>query len=354
MVAYAPIPSNEAARLAALHSYCILDTPPDERFDLFTRLAIWLFNAPIAAINIVDADRTFFKSLTGMPAYEPERCTSICAHAIGIGDPILVVNDLACDSRFVDHPLFIKRGIRFYAGALLRSTSGDALGTLCIADTIPRLFSDDDRQKLTELANGVGAVLELHRHGIWLLQAASQDALTGLYNRRAFEEALQRTVAQANADRMCALLYFDLDGFKSINDRFGHAGGDAILCEVGRRLLLTTGANNVAARLGGDEFVVLLSEPSCVIEVNLFAKNVLAAFAAPFEVQGEYVPIRSSIGIALCPPHAIDAANLLRCADAALYEAKQNGRSLIRMYQGAVPTSATGAGMTMSMQNGLA
>lgn len=139
MVVSAPIPSDESVRLKALYSHHILDTPPDERFDLFTQLCTWLYNVPAAAINFIDAERTFFKSIIGLPSYEPARETSLCAHAIGGEDMMMVVEDLAQDERFHDHPL-VAKGLRFYAGAVLLSSSGQRLGTLCIGDTEPRFF----------------------------------------------------------------------------------------------------------------------------------------------------------------------------------------------------------------------
>ena len=84
MVTIAPLPANELARLEALHSYCIVGTPADERFDLFTRMCTWVFHVPVAAINLVDADHTFFKSLIGFPTYRPRPCRlDLCARGDG-------------------------------------------------------------------------------------------------------------------------------------------------------------------------------------------------------------------------------------------------------------------------------
>ena len=332
MVACAPIPLGEVARLEDLHSYHILDTLPDERFDLFTRMSTWLYKVPVSAINLVDADRTFFKSLIGFAPYQPRRPTSICAHAVGGEDAVMIVEDLARDNRFDDHPLLLNKGLRFYAGAVLRSVAGQNLGTLCIADTLPRVFSADERQKLVEMAHGVGVVLELHRNARLLLQAANQDELTGLCNRRLFNEKLASATA-AHVGERCALLCLDLDRFKQVNDRFGHAGGDALLREVGRRLSCVVRSGDVVARLGGDEFTVLTYGPAPDWSAEQLAQRVLAAFAAPFALGGESLAIHGSIGIATYPEHAADAAGLLRCADAALYAAKQAGRGRYQVYQ---------------------
>jgi diguanylate cyclase (GGDEF)-like protein len=325
MVAHSPIPSNETARLEALYSHHILDTPPDQRFDLFTRLSTWLFNVPLAAINLIDAERTFYKSLIGMPLYEPLRSTSLCAHAVSGTDPLMVIEDLSQDSRFCDHPLLTLKGMRFYAGAILHSASGHRLGTLCIGDRNPRVFDPEARQRLLELALGVGAVLDLHRNSLQLLRAASQDQLTGLCNRGLFMERLQVAIGRARADEPCALLCLDLDGFKTINDTLGHAAGDAVLIEVGRRITSAVRLADTVARLSGDEFAVLLRGPTTRAQAEQLAQRVLDAFTGPYNFEGQAIAIRGSIGLAVCACSDLEAANLMRCADMAMYEAKRAG-----------------------------
>jgi diguanylate cyclase (GGDEF)-like protein len=331
LVASAPIPIDEAERVEALRGYHILDTAPDERFDLFTKLSTWLYDVPLAAINFVDSDRTFFKSIIGLSTYEPKRITSLCAHTVGSGDDIMVVPNLAQDSRFENHP-FVAKGIQFYAGAVLRSSSGHAIGTLCICDVEPRAFSEADQDRLKQMAKGVGAVLELHRNGSMLLEAATRDSLTGLWNRRLMMQRLEDVLPTASTNQPCTLLYLDLDRFKAVNDRFGHPGGDAVLCEVARRLVGVARSDDIVVRVAGDEFVILLrpgSNPNCAEEI---ADRALAAFAAPFAIQGASVPIGCSIGIASSPSHARDPDGLIGCADSALYQAKQSGRSCWRTF----------------------
>ena len=333
MVATAPVPHDEKARLQALHGFEILGTPPEERFDLFTKMAGWLFKAPVAAINFVDAEATFFKSLVGMTPYAPPRNTAVCAHAICDTKPVMIVNDLAEDRRFSDHPLFLNAGIRFYAGAVLRSTSGHALGTLCVADRRPRRMGAAGQQQLLELADGVGTVLDLHMKSLLLHKSAVTDPLTGLYNRRMFADALQNAVARSTPQEPCLLLSLDLDHFKRVNDQFGHAAGDALLCEVGQRLSQTVRAGDVVARLGGDEFAIVISGTVTTDWPEQLAARILAAFATPLFFEGHPLEISSSIGIARCPHDAADPEALLRCADSALYEAKQSGRNQYKAYQ---------------------
>lgn len=327
MVAFAPIPIDEAARLRALLGYHVLDTPPDERFDLFPRLCTWVYNTPLAAINLVHDDWTFFKSLIGFPPYKPRRATSICAHAVGNGNPVMVVEDLTKDDRFHDHPLALK-GMVFYAGALLWSGDGHALGTLCIGDTHPRGFSGMDQSKLIEMAKGVSAVLELHRSSVLLRQIAHEDALTGLLNRRAFMELLDAAVARPQAACAAVLLCLDLDGFKQVNDTYGHPAGDALLQEAGRRLTATVRSGDAVARLGGDEFAILLGDTCSMALAEELAQRILQAFQPLFMFGDAALRLRTSIGVAVAGADGapICAGDLIHRADQALYQAKQSGR----------------------------
>src|SRR5690606_24729967 len=120
----APTPSGEDERLAALHAYGILDTPPEESFDALTRIAAYICKAPIAVINFVDRDRQWFKSEIGLGVRETPLDVSICAHAI-LQPGLFVVPDTTQDARFADNPLVTgSPHLRFYAGALLESDQG--------------------------------------------------------------------------------------------------------------------------------------------------------------------------------------------------------------------------------------
>jgi sigma-B regulation protein RsbU (phosphoserine phosphatase) len=157
----APIPEADAERLRALWSLKLLDTPPDERFDRITRLLAHMFQAPMAYISLVDADRQWFKSSCGMGVAETLRAISFCGHAI-LSEEALVVPDARKDMRFWDNPLVTDEPyIRFYAGQPLRAPGGHKVGTLCVADRRPREFSDADRQALVEMARLVEREFQL-------------------------------------------------------------------------------------------------------------------------------------------------------------------------------------------------
>lgn len=154
-------PSNECARLRALHALGVLDTAAEERFDRLTWIARSVFAVPIALVSLVDSDRQWFKSKQGLAACETPRAISFCGHAI-LGNEVFVIENALDDVRFADNPLVIgPPNIRFYAGAVLYDSKGYALGTLCIIDQTPHRFDQSQRQLLAELAELVSAALQL-------------------------------------------------------------------------------------------------------------------------------------------------------------------------------------------------
>lgn len=165
---------------------------------------------------------------------------------------------------------------------------------------------------------------------------AGTDPLTGLHNRRALDAALEQRLAPSsgpqpagsNARLPLALFLLDLDGFKAVNDRWGHEAGDQLLREVARRLRQVARSEDLVARLGGDEFVVLVAQPAEPAGVEQIGARLLAQFDAPFELgNGRQCRVGATVGYALAPAHGRDAAALLRAADSAMYAGKQAGRS---------------------------
>ncbi|WP_057385567.1 sensor domain-containing diguanylate cyclase [Pseudomonas aeruginosa] len=166
-----------------------------------------------------------------------------------------------------------------------------------------------------------------------LLEMAYRDPLTGLGNRKAFDEQLGQALLRAGSGGSeLALLYLDLDRFKEVNDRFGHDVGDALLKAVAERVRSTLRQPDKAYRLGGDEFAVLL-EDSQENNPQRLAERLLAALVQPLALNGERIDfVTPSIGIALYPRHAGDAEGLVRAADSAMYEAKRQ-RNHYCLYQ---------------------
>lgn len=158
-----PIPHDEADRVADLHRFEVLDTPPDIELDQITRLAAQICGTPIALITLVDSDRQWFKSKIGITIDETSRDIAFCAHAI-MQHELFIVPDATKDRRFARNPLVQSSPhIRFYAGAPLVSPDQHALGTLCVIDRVPRRLTAEQKDALRALSALVMSHLELHR-----------------------------------------------------------------------------------------------------------------------------------------------------------------------------------------------
>src|SRR5262249_45361887 len=159
----APLPENEADRLAALRGLGILDTPPELAYDELSALAAHICQTPIALISLVDEDRQWFKSRVGWEAGETPREVAFCAHTI-LEPDLLIVPDARADERFAKSPLCTSPpGIRFYAGAPLVTAEGHALGTLCVIDHKPRELTAEQARALRALSHQVVAQLRLRK-----------------------------------------------------------------------------------------------------------------------------------------------------------------------------------------------
>lgn len=161
-----------------------------------------------------------------------------------------------------------------------------------------------------------------------LQQMAHYDALTELPNLRMFEEkgGLLLAQAQRNQSRF-AILFMDLDGFKGVNDRFGHQAGDQLLQKLARRLQAALRHSDLIARIGGDEFVLLQAELTDQLEASTLANKVIEILSAPYDLQGEKVALGVSVGIAIYPDNGDTLEQLLDQADQAMYQVKQQGKN---------------------------
>jgi len=158
--------------------------------------------------------------------------------------------------------------------------------------------------------------------------AAFHDPLTGLSNRALFKDRLEHGLAQAmRHDWSLAVMFVDLDGFKGVNDTYGHDVGDRILQEVARRLTQNTRDDDTVSRLGGDEFLYLLMEAGAKQDIFHIAQKIIRAIQMPIEVSGGECPVSlsigASIGISIFPQDGSNADTLVRNADQAMYEAKR-------------------------------
>lgn len=247
------IPANETERLRAVRTLNLLDTQDEERFDRITRIAKRMFGTPMAVISLLDERRKWIKSGLGVDTRSVPREHAICGHTI-LGDSMLVVHDTFQDERFHGNPIVVdKPNIRFYAGCPLKTVDGYNVGTLCVMDTQPRVFTEGDLQYLRDLADMVEGELSAVR-------LATTDELTALSNRRGFYQMASKYLQYFMRHQVPAsLVFIDLNRFKQINDNFGHEAGDQALQQFASLLKTACRSSDLIARLGGDEFVLLLA-----------------------------------------------------------------------------------------------
>ena len=161
---------------------------------------------------------------------------------------------------------------------------------------------------------------------------ALQDPLTGLANRRLLPETMWMAIAHARRNKSAmAVLYLDLDGFKEVNDTLGHAAGDELLKSVADRLVHGVREEDTVARVGGDEFMIVLWHVIGFEDTAKVAAKLIEAVAQPYDIEGHTVSVTTSVGASVYPMHGEDSDELMKSADAALYEAKRAGKNTWRI-----------------------
>jgi len=272
-----------------------------------------LFGVEICLISLVDTNRQWFKSKQGLGVCETSREISFCGHTI-LGDEVFVVGDASSDPRFSDNPLVNSEPfIRFYAGCPVRGPGGHHIGTLCLIDGQPKGLSLEDQDTLRDLAAMVEDELKL-------VAEVTKDDLTQIANRRGFNVIAGQMLSLcrrtgANAE----LLFFDLNGFKQVNDSLGHQAGDSLLQHFAKLLMKCFRTADVVARIGGDEFVVLLTATDgtsnkAMMRLEKFAKKECCEILQK---------LAWSVGkIQFDPAHHRTVEDLLADADTRMYEDK--------------------------------
>jgi diguanylate cyclase (GGDEF)-like protein/PAS domain S-box-containing protein len=203
--------------------------------------------------------------------------------------------------------------------------------------TTKTMFVDDDGNKVlvgifTDLTALRAVQRELEAANARLHELAHQDRLTGLPNRMHFEDALAREVAAGQRrGETFAVLFMDLNGFKHINDTYGHGTGDELIGQAGQRLAAASRRADFVARLGGDEFVVVARNADASVARRV-ADRLACAIATPFELSAARVHISVSIGIAIFPRDGANSDQLIKHADAAMYRAKRVTRQAVEFY----------------------
>jgi len=201
------------------------------------------------------------------------------------------------------------------------------VGSVALGFRGPPVLTDEEKATARNLGDRVGVAFATAAKDEQLYYQANYDALTALPNRLYFKDQLARRFTQAQREpQPFALLFIDLDNFKSINDSLGHAAGDEVLRQTAERLRQCVRETDTVTRLGGDEFTIILSQIRSARDPESVAEHVLASMTAPFVVAGNEHFLNASIGIALYPADGKSPEDLLRNADTAMYRAKEGGR----------------------------
>lgn len=205
----------------------------------------------------------------------------------------------------------------------------ETMGVLLVSQPAGIVRTGKDTELLQFVAAQAAMAIRRRNLGDELLRLARYDQLTGLANRRLFEDRMEAVLARCRRkQRRTAVLFIDLDGFKQVNDTLGHAVGDLLLQHVAQQLRHSVREVDTVARLGGDEFVILLEEVEEEQQANVVADMVRRALLRPASVSGRLMQVRASIGLAFYPDHGLEASHILRHADQAMYREKRMGRSM--------------------------
>ena len=314
--------SDEVGRLRALERLNIVDSAEESPFESVVELVRQVLRVPICAVSLVDADRQWFKASRGLNVRETSRDISFCNHAIKRVTPF-IVSDATRNPVFASNPLVTgSPHIRSYAGIPLRTVEGYNIGTLCAIDVVPREFYTSEMTILANFAKIVVSDIELR-------QIASTDGLTGALSRMAWLDSAEREMHRSRKNRSAlSLMILDVDHFKTINDRFGHPGGDMVLKEIAGCVRQQLRKADWFGRYGGEEFLVALPETT-ITEAMEIAENIRSAIQAMrlSSINGQVCTI--SIGVTEFSGNEATLNTAIACADRALFQAKSLGRNRI-------------------------
>ena len=336
----APIPRDDPRRLAALRSLDMGGNAPDPFFDALAGTAAALCEAPIAHVILVDERRQWFVGSVGIPDIRDlsGQCT-FSTHLVTTGRT-LVVPDASLDARFAGHPLVTgPHNMQFYAGAPIRFGRDITLGALCVVDHTPRELALHQILALRRLAGVASRAFDSRattlRSVAEFRHRATHDVLTGLPNRAAFESALADVLSRdpARGTPAPAMLYLDLDGFRSVNDTCGHAAGDQLLRQIGGIVSTCIGDGDLVARLGADEFGVLLAQGDGQRAIDVAQRICDQLEDFRFVYQARRFRIGASIGLVSLQTRWSGVTALMQAADASCHAAKEAGRNRVHVWQ---------------------
>ena len=312
---------NDGKALAMAGSHT--DVTQQKAYELAQREASTVFESSYEGLMVVNADGLIAKvnpAFVRITGYAPEEV---------IGKSPRILSSGRQDTEFYRQMWEAIAKQDFWQGEIWnRRKSGEIYAELLSISVV--------RGNTSEVEHYVAVFSDISRlkaHEAELDRIAHYDPLTGVPNRRLLADRLAQAIARnARSDMSLAVCYLDLDGFKQINDTYGHPGGDQLLIGVAEHLKQILRAEDTLARLGGDEFVLLLSDIASPEECSVILERVLAAAGSPVQIEGHAVSVSASIGVSLYPQDHADADTLLRHADQAMYLAKNSGKNRFHLF----------------------
>ena len=325
-------------RLAEIQRSIVHRTDLDALLNGIVEGAQALIGDEVVALRLVDDGDPHMTRLVASTGLDAETRARVHQGRVGTGAggaaiataELTVLEDYAADDRA--NPPLSADGLHAAMSAPVWR-NGVVCGSLTVGSRRRgRRYGDDEREVLVSFAKHASlALTDAHNHSD-AVHRALHDPLTELPNRSLFLDRLRQAEERAARSGSCvAVLFLDLDGFKTVNDSLGHRSGDELLMGVAVRLAGVLRAGDTAARLGGDEFAMLVEDLPVEREAIIVAERVMAALRAPFAVAGQAVAARASVGVATARGPGSD---LLRDADLAMYQAKADGRDQIVVYNG--------------------
>lgn len=346
----ATLPRSTSEPLQIRIADVALDALPAVHCDRIASLAAHLFDVPMVLIGLFDQGRMRIITRHGLD--DQQVAALMQADLVALLPPAFLWVPAADDAAGTTaHPLFAAvPGLHFYAAVPLHGYDGRRIGTLVLLDTRPHQLTPWAEHTLTELAALVVEQVELQiavhtlsrQHAQDTRPAGSlsalQDKLTELPNRALFLDRLERALVRARRrdDYAFAVLFLDIDRFKTINESLGYAMGDQLLIAIAQRLMGCLRVGDSIARVGGDEFALLLDDSSDVSEAFAVAERIHHVLAAPLTLDGHEIVVTVSIGIALSSSGYEQPETLLRDADIALYRAKARGKNCHELFDTAM------------------
>lgn len=314
---------EDEGRLAALFRHGIPGANRDDALDRIGKIARAALGAPIGAVTALERTRQSFLAVRGLADIPIPMAQSICAETIKGTGP-LIVPDASAEERFSGLDLVKgEAGVRAYLGVPMISLDGYALGTICVMDTKPRTFSEDDVTILVNLARlAVGHLASR--------QPDSFDFVTGAITRRRFQAEVEREFERAvRYERPACLVFVDIDNFAEVNAAVGPAMADEVLKAIANRCREALRSTDVFGRVGGEEFGMLLPE-TLAYEASQCAERLRETVGRlRFKTEDQVVQVTASFGVAPLNPSIKSAVHWFAQADLAVMNAKRQGRDCV-------------------------